>query len=192
MKYRIKNALVGLVASLCLAGLSHADASDPPMPEVDYEAARQAIDTKLKAARAACKPLKGQRAQVCQLEAKGEARVERARLEAERDPTPDRDQEVKEAQAAADYAVAKAGCRKGTDKARKACIAQAQSRRDFAIRQAKVEKVQALRAQQREGNVARKELTEKEKFAAARARCNLSGSERERCMVEARQRFGKS
>ena len=192
MKYRMKNALVGLVASLCLVGLSHADASDPPMPEVEYEAARKAIDSKLKTARAACKPQKGQRAQVCLLQAKGEARVARARLEAEREPTPDREQEVKEAQAEVDYAVARAACRQGTDKARKACVAQAQSRRDFAVRQAKVEKVQAVRAQQREGKVARAELTEKEKFAAAKARCDLSGPERDRCLVEAKRRFGKS
>jgi len=192
MMERMKNALVGLAASLCLVGLSHADASDPPMPEVDYEAARKAIDTTLGTARAACKPLKGQRQEVCLLRAKGEARVARARLEAERDPTPDRVQEASEAQAEADYAVARAGCRQGSDKARKACIAQAKDRRDFAVRQAKVEKVQALRAQQREGTAARPELTEKEKYAAAMARCNLSGPEREGCLAEAKRRFGKS
>lgn len=192
MKYRVKHALVGLAAMLCLVGLGHADAYDDSLTEAQYEAAADAIDAQLKAARTKCRALQGEREDLCLLQAKGLARVERAQLEARRDPTPEREQAAKEAEAEADYALAKAGCRQAGDKARKACIQQARSKREAALRLAKVEKVQAERAQQRESTSARKELTDKEKFAAAKARCDLSGPERERCLVEAKRRFGKT
>ncbi|HEY8358115.1 MAG TPA: hypothetical protein VIL30_11705 [Ramlibacter sp.] len=187
----MKKALVGLAALFCLVGLSHADASDDdaPMTETQYKAARQAIDTQLKAARQKCGALKGEREDTCVLQAKGQSRVARARLEAQREPTPDREQAAKEAEAEADFALAKAGCRQAGDKARKACIAQAQAKREAAVRQAKVEKVLALR---REGAEPRKEATDAEKFAAAKARCDMSGAERDRCLVEARRRFNKT
>ncbi|QJW84140.1 hypothetical protein HK414_10360 [Ramlibacter terrae] len=116
----------------------------------------------------------------------------RAQLEARREPTPDREQAAKEAEAEAEFAPAKAACRQPADKARKACIRQAQGKREAALRQAKVEKVLAQRAQQRESAEPRKEMTDKEKFAAAKARCDMSGAERDRCLTEAKRRFGKT
>ncbi|RYF32835.1 MAG: hypothetical protein EOO21_06410, partial [Comamonadaceae bacterium] len=136
-------ALVGLAASLCLVGLSHADASDDPLPQDQLKAARASIEAQHKAARKACGPLKGDREEICLLEAKGKAQVARARLDASQDPTPESEQAAKEVEADADYALAKAKCGASADKARKACIAKARSTREAAVRQAKVEKVQA-------------------------------------------------
>lgn len=136
MMTRMNKALAGLVATLCLAGGVHADVSDEPSPQAQYEAARERIDVAYKAARKACRPLKDER--------------------------------------------------------RKRCLAQARATREADVRQAKVEKVMALRAQERAEAGARPQATEAERYAAARARCNMSGPERDRCLAEAKQRFGKS
>lgn len=190
MTYRMTTHLAGMAVALCLAIPMQAGAADGAMSQAEYKTGRAKIEARHDAARKACRPLKGQRAEICLLQAKGRAEVARAELQARREPGPDSEQAVKEAQAASAHAVAKAECRQANAKARKSCVTRADAVRDAAIRQAKVEKVQARRAQEREAAAdPRPEPTQKEKYAAERARCAISGAERDRCLAEAKRRF---
>ncbi len=114
-----------------------------PLTQQGYEAAKLRIEAQLKADRKLCASLKGDEGEVCDAQAKGREKAEKAKLEARYKPTPDTVAEAKIATAEANYEVAKAKCDLLKGKAEKRCEKEAKAAREAAIRQARVEKVDA-------------------------------------------------
>ncbi|MBC5765705.1 hypothetical protein [Ramlibacter albus] len=105
--------------------------------------------------------------------------------------------EAKIDRAQAAYATARKKCGDAKTDARKACVHKARVDRDAAIRLAKIEKVRELNAlkekeEERRTGQAEKPLSDAGKFAAAKARCEMMGPDRDRCLAEAKQRFHKT
>ena len=152
--------------------------------------AQQAVDLK------ACARLHGNAQDVCKLQAKGNASMAEAALDAKYKPSPEAEREAREAKADADYAVAKAHCedaRKGEP--REACLDRAATQHDGAIRLAKIERVQSsvearAKAEQRKMGAAPE--TPAARYAAEKARCEMLGTQRDHCLADARQRFHKA
>lgn len=136
--------LLFCAAVLAAAG-AHADAP-PPMTEQELEAEREAIDARYEAQRAACDRLKGRAEDLCRIEAKGERSIARASLEARHAPSPQAQQEVRVARAEAAHALAHARCQALEGRAEARCERQADASLEAAVRHARVEKVEALRA----------------------------------------------
>ena len=158
----------------------------------DFKAMQQGIEAQARAAERACGKLGGTARALCETQAEGHAKVAKAQLEARRAPGPEADRRVKQAQAEADYELARVHCDAGRGRARKSCIAQAKAARVAAERLAMVEKVRAQRAARQVRNDPPREDSPKERYAAMRAYCTIQGMERDRCLEEAKRRFHKS
>lgn len=114
-----------------------------PMSKQQYEAAKVRIAAQLKADRKLCASLEGDRREVCDAQAEGREKAEKAQLEARYKPSPDTTLEAKVATAEANYEVARAKCDLLKAKAEKRCEKEAKAAKEAAIRQARVEKVDA-------------------------------------------------
>lgn len=195
MNDRMRLHVTGLAAALGLAVAGAAWSAKPALDEPAHEAARERIEAREKAQRKACGRVKGNARDICQAEAKGKARVALARLQARQQPGPEADQAVMEARADADLAVARQRCDDARGKARKTCLDKAEAAHEAAVRHAMVMKVRNMRALQAQGKAPREETpeeAEKARYAAERARCVISGPDRDRCLEEAKKRFGKT
>lgn len=114
-----------------------------PMSKQQYEAAKARIAAQLKADQKLCQALKGDRREVCDAQAEGREKAEKAQLEARYKPSPENTLEAKVATAEANYEVARARCELLKGKAEKRCEKEAKAAKEAAIRQARVEKVDA-------------------------------------------------
>jgi hypothetical protein len=119
---------------------------------------------------------------------KDTARTPEKRAEALMDARIDR--------AHAAYKVAKKRCAGVKGDAGKSCVHKARVDRDAAVRQAQIEKVRKLadlkEKEQERRNGGAKPVSLEAKFAAAKARCEMMGTERDSCLADAKQRFHKS
>lgn len=133
---------VPLLCGLALAGVAAAE--PPAMSKSAYEAAKDHIEAQYKADRKFCGGLKDHLQELCQAQARGKADAAKAELEARYDPSPEATLEARRVIAEANYKVDKVECEaKRDDDARDRCIDMAKAAREAAVRQAKVEKVQA-------------------------------------------------
>jgi hypothetical protein len=133
---------IPLVCGLALAGVAAAE--PPAMSKNAYEAAKDHIEAQYKADRKFCGGLKDHLQELCQAQARGKADAAKAELEARYDPSPEATLEARRVIAEANYKVDKVECEaKRDDDARDRCIDMAKAAREAAVRQAKVEKVQA-------------------------------------------------
>ena len=102
-------------------------------------------------------------------------------------PSPEADRSAKEVKADADFAVAKERCddlKKG--KPRDACVDRAEHDRDAAVRMAKIERVMSsseLKQKQQERRMGGAPETPAARYAAEKARCEMQGTERDRCLA---------
>jgi hypothetical protein len=133
----------------CLGAMACAFAANPaakppaPMTKPAYEAAKSRIAQQLKADRKICDARKGQAQDLCEAQAEGRSKSEQAKLEARYRPSPDTILEAKIATAEANYRVEKEKCDALKGKAEDRCQKQAKAGREAAVRQARVEKVDA-------------------------------------------------
>jgi hypothetical protein len=130
-------------ASVHAAGNPAIGKPAPPMGKQQYEAAKARIAAQLKADMKLCAALKGDKREVCDAQAEGREKAEKAQLEARYKPSPENSLEAKVATAEANYDVAKAKCDLLKGKAEKRCEKEAKAAKEAAIRQARVEKVEA-------------------------------------------------
>lgn len=116
-------------------------ANKGPITKQQYEAGQKAIEAQLDTDQKACERLKGDAQDVCEAQAKGRHKAEKAKLEARYKPSPDTVEEARLAVADANFEVAKEKCgaMKGTPKSR--CMKEAKAAREAARRHARVEKV---------------------------------------------------
>lgn len=138
-------ALCFALSTPVLAGAGNPALGKPaaPMGKQQYEAAKARIAAQRKADQKLCAALKGDRREVCDAQAEGREKAEKAQLEARYKPSPDNTLEAKVATAEANYDVARVKCDLLKGKAEKRCEAEAKAAREAAIRQARVEKVDA-------------------------------------------------
>jgi hypothetical protein len=115
-----------------------------------FKVAQQRIETQAKAQRKACGRFKGNAKDLCEVQAKGWAKIAKAQLEVQYQPGPEAEKKAKFARADADYEVAKQRCDALKEHAHDTCMDQAKHDREAAVRLAKVEKVQEINAQKRE------------------------------------------
>jgi hypothetical protein len=141
-----------LLACACSAGA----AGEPPMSKDAFHAAMQKIELQGKSERKACDTQRGRAAELCTKEAKAREKIARAELEAQYEPTPENWQEARNVKADAEYAVAREKCGDLKGAAKDRCVTAAKSAREAAIRLAKVEKVDSMRAAEREAAAERK------------------------------------
>lgn len=141
----------GAVAALCLAAAGVLAApgnpalrkAATPMTKQQYEAAKARIEAQYKADGKLCRSLAGDRRDVCDAQARGREKAERAQLEARYRPDPEKRLQAKIATAEANYQVAKEKCDALGGKAEDRCERQAKAAKEAAVRQARVEKVEA-------------------------------------------------
>lgn len=117
-------------------------AEKAPLTKPAYEAAKAAIDRQFDVDRKACERLGGNAKDVCNAQAKGKQKADRALLEARFQPNADNVEAAKFATADANYDVEKAKCGARKGKARSRCVDEAKAGREAARRQARVEKVE--------------------------------------------------
>ena len=135
---------MAIAAALAVAGSTWAAATKAPAPmsEATHEAAQARIAADFKAERKACDRVQGHARDLCRTQAKGRQKTARAELQARYEPSPEADQELKNARAEARYALARVRCDALKGQAEDRCRAEAKGALEAAIRQAKVEKVE--------------------------------------------------
>lgn len=132
-----------LGAMACAFAANPAAKPPPPMTKPAYEAAKSRIEQQLRADRKVCAARRGEAQDLCEAQAEGRAKSERAQLEARYRPSPETILEAKVATADANYRVEKEKCDALEGKAQDRCRQQAKAAREAAVRQARVEKVDA-------------------------------------------------
>lgn len=191
---KCKTILIGCALGLGAAVVGAATSVPAPaaMTKQGYQAARARIGAQYKAEAAACGRLRGNARDLCKLQAKGRSEVAQAQLEAQYHPSPEADRKAMDAKADADFRLAKANCRNLKGDASRACIEQAKVMRDAAHRLAVVQKVEKLHALKDDKNRAPRQETPAHRFAAQKAFCQIQGTDRDRCMLELKRRYGKA
>lgn len=107
------------------------------MTKAEYDAAKERIEMNHKNAKKACDAMKDNAKDVCQEEAKGTERVEKAELENRFKATADTARKVQEVKADTAYDIAKEKCEDQAGDAEKVCKADAKAEHDRAIKAAK-------------------------------------------------------
>lgn len=112
-------------------------ASAQTMNKAEYDAAKDRIEMNYKNAKKSCDAMKSNAKDVCQEEAKGTEKVEKAELENKYKSNPENAQKVGAAKADSTYAVAKEKCEDQKGDAEKVCKADAKAVHERAINAAK-------------------------------------------------------
>lgn len=197
-----------LAAALLAAGFVFSSASFAQMSRDEYSAAKNRIEDNRKAAMEACDGLSGNKKDICEAEAKGKEKVEKAELEASYKPTAKNQQDARIAKAEADYEVAKERCDDLSGNQKDVCLKDAKAAETAAKADAKamkkssdaradsVEKSSESRTEaRREAAEARKDAAEDKRdaqYEAARERCDsLSGNAKDDCVARAKAQYGK-
>lgn len=117
------------VALACSFGLSCGAfaAQATGMSKAQYKAGKEKIEAQYKADKKACEGMKGNANDVCEKEAKGKENVAKAQLEEQYKPSARHEKEAENAQAKANYAVAKEKCEDLKGKAERDCKKQAKA-----------------------------------------------------------------
>lgn len=167
------------------------------MSRDQYKADKERIAADYKADKAGCSSLAGNARDICVEQAKGREKVAKAELEANYKPTEEKRYNVGIARAEADYAVAKEKCddRAGNDK--KVCLKEAKAAETRAKADAKSNRKTANANHDAavKSTMARHDAAEDKRdadYAVAKAKCDTySGDAKDRCVSEAKVRFGK-
>lgn len=146
LRKRVLVLAVPLLCGLAAAGIVGGGSapSRATMSQIAYATAQDRIESQYQADRKFCGGLKGQLQDLCQAQARGKADAARADLQAKFQPSPEATLEARRVTAEANYRVDRVRCEaKSDDAERDRCVAAAKAAREAAVRQAKVEKVQA-------------------------------------------------
>jgi hypothetical protein len=174
-----------------------ATAAPAAMSKEEHKAAKDRIEVDYKAAKASCDSLSGNAKDICVAEAKGKEKVAKAELEAAYKPTEKNRYDARVAKAEADYAVAKEKCddRAGDDK--KICMKEAKAVETRAKADAKANKktASAETTAAKKSYDAQRDAAEDKRdadYAVAKAKCDtLAGDAKDRCISDAKARYGK-
>ena len=108
-----------------------------PMSKAEYDAAKERIEMNYKKAKNTCDALKDNTKDVCQEEAKGQEKVEKAELDYQYKATSNNARKLAEVKADTAYDIAKEKCEDQAGDAEKVCKADAKAARERAMNAAK-------------------------------------------------------
>lgn len=189
----MKQTLITLAIATCC---TFAAGTAGAMTKDEYKTQKDRISADYKAAKALCKPMKGNASDICKVQAQGDEKVARAGLEARYEPTPSHDEKARFARADAAYDLAKEKCDDQNGNAKDVCRKDAKAAHVSAKADAKVHK-----AVVEEGPMSGKAVSERQDageektdalYAAAKERCDaLAGNAKDACILDAKKKFGK-
>jgi hypothetical protein len=191
-------ALIGLLAgaSLVIAGTAGAADQRNLTASDTYKVEKERIAAHYKADADRCKALSGNANDICIKEAKGREKVARAELEASYKNTDKARFEARVARADADYDVAKEKCDDLSGNPKDVCLKQAKAGHTRAVADAKVARVSREQAEKANAKTddqrrdAAKETRDAD-YQVARAKCDtLAGPTKDRCLDDAKARYG--
>lgn len=196
--------LLTLAAGLAFSPLAGAET----MTKDQYQAAEKTIEANTKAGLSGCDALAKNAKDICVAEAKGKGKVAEAELEAEYKPTAKTHNAVRVAKAEAAYKVSMERCddRAGNDK--DVCVKEAKAAKVHAESDAEARltttkakmaadeksadanaKASAIRTEARQDAAGEKNDAD---YAVAKEKCDsLSGDTKDRCVNDAKVRFGQ-
>ena len=191
--------MISLLAAAGIAFAGAANAANPSgMSRDAYKAEKDKIETQYKADKEHCGSMSGNAKDICNAEAKGKEKVAKADLEANYKNTDKARYDARVARADADYDVAKEKCDDMTGNQKDVCVKQAQAAHTKAKGDAKVARADesATQTAANKRSDARKEAREDTRdaqYKAAVEKCDaMSGAAKDRCVNDAKARYGRS
>lgn len=188
MKTKLMTAAI--VAALGLSGMSHA------LTKAEHDSELNRLSADFKTAKRNCDTLSGNARDICMAEANGAHKVGRAELEARHTGTLQARYDAQVAKAEANYDVAKERCDDFAGNAKDVCLkdakaalirAKAGAKVDRETRQANRESLQKVADARRDAD----NDVRKAEYAAAVERCDsFAGNAKDRCIADAKARFG--
>jgi hypothetical protein len=196
---RLPHTLAALFAAagIGFAGVALA-ATNPPMSRDAYSQEKSRIDAAYKADIAACKSLSGNAKDVCEVTAKGHRDVAKAEAEASYKHTAKARYDARVAKVEADYKLAKEKCDDLNGNPKDVCLKEAKAAEVKGKADAKVDKVATESSQSAVKQVAdaKKDAAEDKRdaeYKVAVEKCDaMSGDAKDRCVAEAKRRFGRT
>ncbi len=168
------------------------------MSKDEYKSHKDGIAAESRSAKAACDSFSANAKDVCLAGVKGRDRVAAADLEARYKPGQKNTRDARVARADAAYAVAKEKCDDHAGNVKDVCMKEAKAAQTSAIADAKaqMESADARKVAREKSTDARKDAAEDKRDAdraVAREKCNsFSGESRNRCVADAKMRYGGS
>lgn len=188
-----------LMAMMATAGLAAATpALSTGMSKETYKAATQRIDATFKSDQKLCKPLKANSKDICIAEAKAKRKIEKAEARADYEGTVKSRIAARIARADAEYSVAKEKCDDFAGNGKDVCRKEAKAAHVSATADAKADRKvsDARNAADKTSNEARRDASEVKRdarYKVAIEQCDaFSGDAKDRCVKDAKTRFGKS
>lgn len=182
---KLNPIIAALLAAGALAATS-VNAADRTAKST-YSAEKDRIDAEYKQDAAACSSLAGNAKDICRAEAKGKQKVAKADAYASYRGTPESQKDAQIARADAAYDIAKEKCDDQAGNPKDVCVKEAKAAHTKAKTDAK--------ANAKVGEV-RKDAAEETRdanYKVAKERCDaLAGDAKDRCVSDAKARFGKS
>ena len=184
--------------ALCAAAL--VATSSFALTSAEHKAEKHRIEADYKAAKAACKSMKGNAKDVCEKEAKGHEKVALAELEYKQDASEGKRYKLAKTKADADYEIAKERCDDQAGNPKDVCKKDAKAAHVKAVEAAKVaearnEAGKSPAAKAADVAEARKDAaahTREADYKAAAERCDaLSGDAKSACVDDAKRKFGQ-
>jgi|SoiMethySBSTD1v2_1073268.scaffolds.fasta_scaffold323426_1 hypothetical protein len=179
------------------AALSYSAAGLAALSKEERKAEEDRISADYKTAKAQCSTLKGNAKDICLAQADGANKVASAELEARDKGTLKAQSDARIARAEAEYMVARERCDDAAGNVKDVCVADAKAMLARAKADAKVEREskEANRvANERvaDAQQAAAKETARADYDAARERCDrYAGDTRDRCVGDAKARFGR-
>lgn len=125
------------VTAIALCAASAFASAQTTMTKAEYDAAKDRIEMDNKNARKSCDAMKDNAKDVCQAEAKGKEKVEKAELEHKYKATLGNARKLEEVKADTAYDLAKEKCEDQAGDAQKVCKADAKAVHERAVKAAK-------------------------------------------------------
>jgi hypothetical protein len=157
------------------------------MPKSEYKAQKDQIEATGKAALDACKPMSGNAKDICKEQAKADESIAKADLEAKNKGTREAAYDARVAHAKGNYNVAKEKCDDFKGNQKDVCVKEAKAVETRALADAKADKkVVQARVDARDDKMDAEYKVAKEKCDA------FAGDAKDRCVLDAKQHYGKS
>ncbi len=179
--FNLKSSLI--VAAVLALPVAHA----ANLTKEEHKAGKDRIEATYKTDKKACDALSGNAKDVCSEEAKGKEKVAKAELEYNYTGKPADQRKWAEAKAEATYAVAKERCDDQAGNAKDVCVKEAKAAETKAMADIKANK----NAGEARADANKDKMNADYKVATEKCDA-LAGDAKDRCVADAKAKFGKS
>jgi len=190
--------MISLLAATGMAFAGAVIAADTGISRDDYKARVDQAAQQFKVDKDNCKSMSGNAKDVCMEEAKGKEKIARAEAEAAYKNTDAARYDARVAHVEAEYAVAKEKCDDQTGNAKDVCVKEAKAAEVKGKADAKVNKVSSETQHQASAKTAsaRADAAEDKRdaeYKVAIEKCDsFAGAAKDRCIKDAKARYGKT